>query len=41
MPYIKTTTNVSVPADKEQIIKQKLGKAIEIIPGKSERWLMI
>ena len=41
MPYIKTTTNVSVSADKEQIIKQKLGKAIELIPGKSERWLML
>ena len=41
MPYIKTTTNVDVTAEKEQIIKQKLGKAIEIIPGKSERWLML
>lgn len=41
MPYIKTTTNVGVSADKEKIIKQKLGKAIEIIPGKSERWLML
>ena len=41
MPYIKTTTNVGVSAGQEQAIKQKLGKAIEIIPGKSERWLML
>ena len=41
MPYIKTTTNVSVSAEKEETIKKELGQAIEIIPGKSERWLMI
>ena len=41
MPYIKTTTNAGVTAEQEQTIKARLGKAIEIIPGKSERWLML
>ncbi len=41
MPYISTTTNVSVSPEKEKILKEKLGKAIECIPGKTERWLMV
>ena len=36
MPYIKTTTNVSVSAEKEETIKKELGQAIEIIPGKAK-----
>ncbi|MDF2512874.1 MAG: hypothetical protein K0S04_2740 [Herbinix sp.] len=41
MPYISTRTTVSISAEKREIIKTKLGKAIEIIPGKSEQWLML
>lgn len=41
MPYINTRTNVEITKGKEEIIKQKLGKAIELIPGKSEEWLMV
>ncbi len=41
MPYISTKTNVTITKDKEKAIKSKLGKAIELIPGKSENWLML
>ncbi|MDF2589705.1 MAG: hypothetical protein K0S41_3546 [Anaerocolumna sp.] len=41
MPYINTKTNVTVSKEKETNIKTKLGKAIELIPGKSENWLML
>ncbi len=38
MPYIKVATNAS-GIDAERIEK-KLGEAISLIPGKTERWLM-
>lgn len=41
MPYIHTTTNVGISGKKEQIIKQRMGEAIELIPGKKESWLML
>lgn len=41
MPYISTKTNITVPKEKELNIKEKLGKAIGILPGKSENWLML
>lgn len=40
MPYISTKTNVVISKEKEIAIKEKLGTAIELIPGKSENWLM-
>lgn len=40
MPYISTKTNVEITKEKEVCIKEKLGEAIELIPGKSESWLM-
>ena len=40
MPYIGTKTTVAISAEKEIILKEKLGKAIEAIPGKTEAWLM-
>ncbi len=40
MPYIKTSTTVSISPEKETVLKEKMGKAIEAIPGKSEEWLM-
>ena len=41
MPYINTKTTVTVNEEKQESIKKKLGKAIELIPGKSENWLMV
>ncbi|MFU0827007.1 MAG: Tautomerase domain-containing protein [Lachnoclostridium sp.] len=41
MPYINTRTNVTISKEKEIEIKKKLGKAIELLPGKSENWLMV
>lgn len=41
MPYISTKTTVAISPEKREIIKKKLGKAIELIPGKNENWLML
>ena len=41
MPYINSKVSVKLTKEQEEIIKQKLGKAIELIPGKSENWLMV
>ena len=40
MPYIGTRTTVKITPEKEEILKARLGKAIEAIPGKTEAWLM-
>ena len=41
MPFINTKTNIEISKGKEIVIKQKLGKAIELIPGKNEDGLMV
>lgn len=41
MPYIQTMTNVGISGKKKQALKQRMGEAIELIPGKSESWLML
>lgn len=41
MPYIATSTNVSISSRKKEAIKERMGQAIEIIPGKTEGWLML
>ncbi len=41
MPFISTKTNVNVSKEKETELKERLGQAISIIPGKSESWLML
>ena len=41
MPYIETTVSVAISARKEQAIKERMGRAIELIPGKTEGWLML
>ncbi len=41
MPYISTKTTVIINEEKREAIKRKFGKAIELIPGKSESWLMV
>jgi len=41
MPFIETKTSASVSKEQLERLKAAFAKAIEIIPGKSERWLMI
>lgn len=41
MPMIATKVNVQISKKQEKILKEKLGQAISIIPGKSEQWLML
>ena len=41
MPYINVQTTAKVSSDKAETVKSALGKAISVIPGKSESWLMI
>lgn len=41
MPYICARTSKAVTAEQENVLKSKLGKAIENIPGKTENWLMV
>lgn len=41
MPFINSKVTVKISPEKEEAIKQKLGQAIAIIPGKSESWLMV
>ena len=41
MPFINSKISVKITREQEETIKSKLGKAISIIPGKSENWLMI
>lgn len=41
MPFINSKVNVKILPDQEKELKNKLGKAIELIPGKSESWLML
>jgi len=41
MPFIATTTNLKISPETEQLLKQKLGQAIALIPGKTEDWLML
>ena len=40
MPYIQTKTNISISKQQAESVKSALGKAISLIPGKSETWLM-
>ena len=41
MPCIQTTVNIPLEKNQQQLLREKLGKAIAIIPGKSEQWLML
>jgi len=41
MPYIATTANVGISNRKREAIKERFGKAIELIPDKNEDWLML
>ena len=41
MPYIETKTNLSVTEEQKRELKERFASAIELIPGKSEHWLML
>ena len=41
MPFIRTTTNVSVSRDAAEALKAAYGKDIELISGKAECYLML
>lgn len=41
MPFIQTKTNLTVTAEQEKALKTRFGKTIALLPGKSERWLML
>lgn len=41
MPFINLCVSKDVSNDEEISLKEEFGKAIKIIPGKSEDWLMI
>jgi phenylpyruvate tautomerase PptA (4-oxalocrotonate tautomerase family) len=41
MPCIQTKVNVKISREKEEALKSELGKVIELLPGKSESWLML
>lgn len=41
MPFINAKVTVKMSEEKKESVKKKLGEAISLIPGKSERWLMV
>ena len=41
MPFIDVKTSKELTADKIDAVKTELGKAISLVPGKSEAWLMV
>ena len=41
MPFIFTKANVPINKEQELALKSRLGKAIELVPGKSEEYLMV
>lgn len=41
MPYINSNLTMKLTEEKKNIIKEKLGELISILPGKSEEWLFV
>lgn len=41
MPFIGSKVSMKISKEKEETIKKRLGEAIELIPGKSEEFLMV
>jgi hypothetical protein len=41
MPFIDAKVSVPITPAQQESLKQMLGKAISLIPGKSETWLML
>ncbi|MBR5712277.1 MAG: hypothetical protein IKX54_01650 [Lachnospiraceae bacterium] len=40
MPFINSKVSVAITEEQERELKTRLGRAIAILPGKSENWLM-
>lgn len=41
MPMMDTSVSVPLSAEAEERLKKEFGKAISLLPGKSEQWLMV
>lgn len=41
MPFINAKISKAVSAQEKEAVKAEFGKAVSIIPGKSEEWLMV
>ncbi len=41
MPFIDLKTSAKISKDNEAVLREKFGKIITLIPGKTERWLML
>lgn len=41
MPFIKAKVNRPISKEQEVILKSRMGKAIELVPGKSEKYLLL
>lgn len=41
MPFIKVKVSCPVSGEQERELKSRLGKAIELVPGKSEEYLLL
>ena len=41
MPYMHTRFTGSITPEQENALKTGFGKAIALLPGKSEQWLMV
>lgn len=41
MPFVEVKANFEIEEAKVLSIKDRLGKLIELLPGKSEKWLMV
>ena len=41
MPFLNARVSVKMTSDEELKIKEALGQAITLLPGKSEQWLMV
>ena len=41
MPFIDSKVSVKTTPEQRKELKERLGKAIALIPGKSEAWLML
>lgn len=41
MPFVNSKISVKISREQELTIKNRLGQAIALIPGKSESWLMV
>ena len=41
MPFISTKTTKTLTKEMETRLKEAYGKAIELLPGKTEKWLML